>query len=188
MRTNLTFALLLSAFFVFGQNKTYLTESNIKIFKDKQTTNLVFDRRYTKATLIGKDIRLIDSLLIAAIDNYNSKFDTVGNEIAISTNGRNYRFQLIAATNIDGEKIVWVNAFCNTSIFNWKDKPVVVYDGGSCYFNLKINVTKRTYFDLYVNGVAQNCIQQGHLCYGACRPFVPAAFYGATQTPGTTGL
>ncbi|MFI1770261.1 hypothetical protein [Thalassobellus citreus] len=64
----------------------------------------------------------------------------------------NYKRQYIPVINDNGEKEVWVNLFCTTENTNWRNEIVKVYDGGNCYFNLKINLTKNNYFDFFVNG------------------------------------
>ena len=64
-----------------------------------------------------------------------------------------YKRQIIAVTNDKGEKEVWVNCFCNDANY-WKKEIVQVMDGGKCFFNFKINLTTKKYFDLRVNGEA----------------------------------
>ena len=36
----------------------------------------------------------------------------------------------------------------------WKKKTVFVYDGGGCFFNLLINLSKQECEDFWVNGLA----------------------------------
>jgi hypothetical protein len=64
-----------------------------------------------------------------------------------------YKRQYIAVINKNGEKEVWVNCFCQYDE-TWTRNVVVVLDGGNCYFNLKINLSKNKYYDFYVNGMA----------------------------------
>ncbi|GAB3846309.1 hypothetical protein GCM10028822_06180 [Hymenobacter terrigena] len=64
-----------------------------------------------------------------------------------------YRRQLIVVVNTKGEKEVWVNCFCNSGP-NWRKEELVVDDGGNCYFNVKINLTKAVWYDMMVNGEA----------------------------------
>lgn len=65
-----------------------------------------------------------------------------------------YKRQYVAIINSKGEKEVWINCFCNTWDKNWKTNLIFVHDGGNCYFNLKINLTTRKYYELMVNGDA----------------------------------
>ena len=65
-----------------------------------------------------------------------------------------YKRQYIPVINEQGEKEVWINCFCG----NWgeigKTEILEVEDGGNCYFNLKINLTTKTIYDIMVNGDA----------------------------------
>lgn len=64
----------------------------------------------------------------------------------------NYKKQYVPYINIDGEKEVWVNCFCSSKQ-GWKTNIIDARDGGDCYFNLKINLTKKKYYALHVNGI-----------------------------------
>ena len=56
--------------------------------------------------------------------------------------------------NSKGEKEVWVNCFCGQWDKSSRTNPVIVMDGGNCFFNLKINLTTGQYYELIVNGEA----------------------------------
>ncbi len=57
--------------------------------------------------------------------------------------------------NVKGEKEVWVNCFCSVQYMDyWKKQVVFVKDGGNCFFNVKINITKKSFSDFEVNGEA----------------------------------
>jgi len=65
-----------------------------------------------------------------------------------------YKRQLVAVINGKGEKEVWVNCFCNRDWGRYREEVLVADDGGACYFNIKINLTTKTSYDLMVNGEA----------------------------------
>ena len=65
-----------------------------------------------------------------------------------------YFKQFIVVINVKGEKIVWVNCMCEVFGDYWKKRIPIVNDGGSCYFRLKINLTKKVVYDFYTNGLA----------------------------------
>jgi len=81
----------------------------------------------------------------------------------ISELKKHYR-QYLCYLNEKGEKIIYINAFCelfdeydeenNLVPFDWKNKMVDVADGGKCYWNIKINLTTNEYFELKVNGIS----------------------------------
>ncbi len=112
-----------------------------------------------------KDLSKIEIILRKCIKEYNPAHEKQYNEIKLKKpesdiNIKNfiidlarYKRQYIAVINSIGEKEVWINCFCGTSK-NWEKEIIVVYDGGNCYFNLKINLTRNQYYDLEVNGDA----------------------------------
>ena len=66
-----------------------------------------------------------------------------------------YFRQYVAGINGNGDKIVWINFFCGPpKKKNWKNEIIMVADGGSCYFNLKVNLTEKKYYEYSVNGIA----------------------------------
>ncbi len=91
--------------------------------------------------------------------NYDkNKIDAIQNDPLIQDNlisnpGKYYK-QFIAVINSKGEKEVWVNCFCKTDDFDWKIHVVFVLDGGSCFFNVKINLTNGLITVFSINGVA----------------------------------
>jgi len=138
------------------------------------------NENYTQAELEYNDFELSNSILTICVTNYNieqekrfqeicsrypdTKFDK--NHFVIDLT-RYYR-QYICVTNERGEKEVWINFHCAEFFFNsldnidetiellsaWKAGKLVVLDGGNCFFNLKINLTTKKYYDLSVNGEA----------------------------------
>jgi len=99
------------------------------------------------ATLSAAEIRQIEKLTNTAIDAYNSndKWEQIDKQ---------YKIQLVPVINAKGEKEVWVNCLCYTVGINWRKSLANVDDGGSCFFNLKINLSKAQYYELEVNGLA----------------------------------
>lgn len=66
-----------------------------------------------------------------------------------------YRRQYVPVINEKGEKVVWVNLFCNHKYKeDWRTDIVMTSDGGNCFFELKVNLTTKTYSDFTVNGYA----------------------------------
>ncbi|HEY8659810.1 MAG TPA: hypothetical protein VIL78_12290 [Hanamia sp.] len=141
------------------QNKStkgfQLDTSKNAIIPFDQKSNYPFGNSYKPATLTQNDINIIDSLLIACVTNYNNSLENDHKEWSIDLKKNNYRKQLIVVTNKKGEKEVWVNCFCHTwDSDRWKTEIIIVDDGGNCYFNFKLNLANRKFYDLGVNGVA----------------------------------
>ncbi len=99
--------------------------------------------------LSNEEIMKIEVLVHNVVAQYNKEAKK-----ALINHPEKYYKQLIAVTNSNGEKEVWVNCFCSLGNYSyWKKSIVVVLDGGSCFFQLKINLKKNAVYDFGVNGV-----------------------------------
>lgn len=66
---------------------------------------------------------------------------------------RRFKRQYVGYKNAEGEKIIWVNSLCGNEFKKRiKEDIVFVLDGGSCYWNVKINLEKGVLFDPIING------------------------------------
>ncbi|OGX90799.1 hypothetical protein [Hymenobacter coccineus] len=125
-----------------------------------------------KATALSMaEFAIVDSLLAACVKEYNQAqaveledmrkvmhkdyFAVQLHEERYLINLANYKRQLITVTNAKSEKVVWINCFYREgSHASWRHQLIEVDDGGNCYFNIKLNLTRRTWYDVMVNGVA----------------------------------
>ncbi|HVF96025.1 MAG TPA: hypothetical protein VM871_01815 [Flavisolibacter sp.] len=114
--------------------------------------NYPFDSSYKPAALTRDEIQIIDSLLIKCVADYNNSLPERFKHNRINLTEKSYKKQLVAVTNKDGDKEVWVNCFCDTLNKNWRKEILLVQDGGRCYFNFKINLTQNKCYHLIVNG------------------------------------
>jgi hypothetical protein len=123
-----------SGFAVFG----YAAGEHSWIFKKGQAV-----------TLTAIEIAEVKKLLQKAVDEYNSGQNNNDGLIKLDE----YKFQFVAVLSEKGEKEVWINSFC-TDFEDWREQIVQVDDGGKCFFNLHVNLTKKSFDRLSVNGVA----------------------------------
>lgn len=65
-----------------------------------------------------------------------------------------YRRQYMPVVTADGDRVVWVNFFCDDFSVDWRKQIVAVKDGGNCFFQLFININRRKAYDLSMNGYA----------------------------------
>ena len=128
--------------------------SKTAIITFDQKGNYPFNNSYKPARLTKREIQSVDSLLSVCVTNYNNSLGKTDKNLPIHLSGKDYKRQLIAVTNKNGDKEVWVNCFCSTWGRNWQKVVLLIKDGGNCYFNFKINLNKMTYCDLTVNGEA----------------------------------
>jgi hypothetical protein len=54
----------------------------------------------------------------------------------------------------DGRAFIMINAFCESGGSEWESQPVIVMDGGDCFFHVIYDPTTGTFIDLMVNGDA----------------------------------
>jgi hypothetical protein len=112
------------------------------------------------------DLKQIEIILSDCISEYNSnqkkQFDNITSK---SPNQKfqlfdfvikleNYKRQYVPVIHENGEKEIWINCFCDHWDQDWQKKFIEVEDGGNCYFQLKINLTKKIFYDFMVNGNA----------------------------------
>lgn len=114
----------------------------------------IFDKNSPPATLTSQDLEQIDSLLLVCVADYNKTIRQDLQFMKIDLVSRLYKKQLVAVINSLGEKEVWVNCFCEDFSSSWKTELLLVDDGGSCFFNFKINLKSLKYYDFSVNGLA----------------------------------
>ncbi len=120
-----------------------------------QKNDYIFDNSYKPATLTKEDIHNIDSLLIACVTDYNNSLDKNDKRYSIDLKKYDYRKQIIAAKNRKGDKVVWVHCLCTTlGSDKWQTEIMQVEDGGNCFFQFKINLSTKKFYDLQTNGSA----------------------------------
>jgi hypothetical protein len=130
------------------------------------TSNQWIFKKANSTVLSSEEIIEVEKLIQKCIDEHNieqqKQFDTITKEhpeYGLKKNNfvidlTRYKRQYFPVINDKGEKEVWVNCFCNTWNNDWRKNLVFVFDGGNCYFNLKVNLTKEAYYELMVNGDA----------------------------------
>jgi hypothetical protein len=64
-----------------------------------------------------------------------------------------YQRQYIGLERGD-RQIIYGNYFCNNGGVNWREKLVVVDDGGDCFFQVEYDVEGEVFIKLLVNGVS----------------------------------
>lgn len=127
--------------------------------KDNQTVipasakmEFAFGRNYKQYEPSQEDIDLAEKLLKECYTKevsgtYNPFF---GRKL------EQYNRQFVPAEMEGGDKLIWINCFIYADAEvqkRWKTDIIYVADGGNAFFNLKINLTRSTYYDLMVNGM-----------------------------------
>lgn len=132
------------------RNHFQYATSAYRIFKFKKSYYWV-SKNAKPTTLSHPEIKLLDKLLNLAIKEYNKN---ISNNMFSIKPLIVYKRQIVPIINNKGEKEVWINCLCDRRDNTWKNQIIIVMDGGNCYFNLKINLTKKTFSQIAVNGYA----------------------------------
>lgn len=137
---------------------------NVAILPYKENKWVFRDAK--ESDLVSQDYQILEKLLERCIKEYNKEQEKLYNDLMQKhpentldkedylINLKNYKRQYVVVMNDYGEKVVWINCFCGDFDFNWKKTVIIVMDGGNCFFNLRINLTKGEYYLLMVNGQA----------------------------------
>jgi hypothetical protein len=167
MKTTILFSLLIFGSLTFKQQSNHqlddcphFDESKGVIFPiEKLIVNLNF--QWTNTTGNCEDFEIIQKHLEREIDAYNSKLKQIDSlnqspktiKIQYSLiDSKDYAYQYAFGIDSLQEKHVFVNAVCLSKAKHWRDNLILVDDGGSCYFNLNINLTKNKLDRFVVNG------------------------------------
>ena len=155
-------ALILIGTVSYGQNKISKPTSNqllsfdtnkIAILSIDKKNSLFKDAKEMKLT--NKDLKTVDKLLNECIQTHNLKQGTT-KEFNEFIDLKKYKIQYIPFMSSNGQRKVYVNAFCNYywnfDSIGWKKYIVQVDDGGSCFFHLTINLKENKYEEFYTNG------------------------------------
>lgn len=120
------------------------------------------EENVVKADLNKDEIEQVDVLLKKCIDNFNLNQEFEYNrmlEVDSSTskseffiNLATYQKQFVPVINQAKQKEVWVNAFCYMKGSDkWQKELIKEEDGGKCFFNVKINLASKNFYNFSVN-------------------------------------
>lgn len=161
--------------------KTFQTKDNNKIgLKSNRFRGTIFKNTYpkekefiastdnvTRFTPTGENIEKAEAILKKQIKQVNNpRINQFGKHQYIDKNLNKYFRQYIGFVNNQGDSVVHIN-FCwdkftlldrlkayDDMRLNYESDFVLVMDGGSHYWNINVNITKGTLYNLAVNGVA----------------------------------
>lgn len=116
----------------------------------KERDHYHFDNDVKATTLTAGEIKKVTELFKLIVSKHAKHSKFYPQSVA------GYHMQVIAVINTRGEKVVWINCFCGkiSEYPRWKTEPVMVLDGGACFFNLNINLDSGEDSNFMVNGVA----------------------------------
>ncbi len=128
--------------------KGYIVDKDHFVFKSIENHR----ERYTPT---AEDVKRVETIL-SSNEEYLKQHQldkSKGNPI-IYKNLRKYIRQYVGFIDKSGDRILWINLIYRKDLDLDKVSKdlVVVYDGGSYYWSICINVTKGNLYDMKVNG------------------------------------
>ncbi|MCQ6960843.1 hypothetical protein [Mucilaginibacter aquariorum] len=114
---------------------------------DKNRDSYLFNKTSCQYDLSNDDVLRIEKLISKRVTAYNKTANSTIKQ------PEKYYKQFVAIINTKREKEVWVNCCCSVQN-TWKTKIQFVEDGGTCYFQIKINLTKNRINSFMTNGLA----------------------------------
>jgi hypothetical protein len=126
------------------------------IFKDAKLTTLSDNELDEIEKIIEHAVKENNEQQRESLEKHNTEYpDNQWTETGFELKTKGFKRQYVTVINDKGQKEIWINFFCdNWGSENWKSDLMEVNDGGNCYFNLKVNLEKKTYSELYINGDA----------------------------------
>jgi len=177
IKQNILPIFFLLAFYACGQNSNSKNTDNIIVSKENSNDTFHGTQSWKDTSVIAilpidtiyhwlfenakplnlteKDLQTVDNILADCIKTHNAKQDTT-KEFSEYIDLKKYKRQYIAFINSKGEKKVYINCFCTSDwgFDYWKKSLVHVNDGGSCFFQVTINLTTLEYEKFGTNGYA----------------------------------
>ena len=134
--------------------------------KEQNYIAIFDDKTGKKSTLTKSETKIVKINLEKAVSKYNEELKIKlanwnkdakkpkWNYEKEKINLRNYFRQYIISIDKNGDKIVRVFCFCSRNGEFWRNEIMSVNDGGDCYLNAKINITKDSTEYFGTNGSA----------------------------------
>jgi hypothetical protein len=94
------------------------------------------------------DVATLEAALPAFLQTAPQATDRIRQQLA------DYKRQYAGIIDSDGRNLILVNAFCDAGGTDWQSEPVLVLDGGDCYFHVSYDTDTGTFSGLAVNGEA----------------------------------
>jgi hypothetical protein len=143
---------------------TALTDNTPCHIKEKGFEGYIFPKEYAlvisfedtkdRYTPTRQDIINVESIIKEQLATINKPLTNQVNGCPIIYKElKKYKRQYVGYINKEGDSIIWVNFIWGKHISDtWNKDVVIVLDGCSYYWNIKVNLSKKKAFDLQVNG------------------------------------
>lgn len=127
-------------------------DSKYVVIKNERLVKSIHGENALPSDLNNSELDKIEKILEEAV-GYDYTRD-LWKQGLFKVNVADYGRQYIPAINQEGEKIIWINLFCDCFESIPTDSLILVMDGGKCYFRITVNLNTLTYTNLVFNGFA----------------------------------
>ncbi|WP_072834274.1 hypothetical protein [Flavisolibacter ginsengisoli] len=122
---------------------------NYSLFYSSKDVYLAFDEPLKPNVLTKQQLANLLTIIERVSDSLNLRVTSTNTKTGkIDTLRHNY--QIVSAKDNKGQSTVWVNAVCDPKK-DWKKELVFIEDGGSCYYNFRVNLSQKRYYNIAVN-------------------------------------
>ncbi|PQA59091.1 hypothetical protein C5O19_05400 [Siphonobacter curvatus] len=143
-----------------SQKATKLNREKIAILSTSEKTFVPTDQ----------DLLLAERLVKERLEVYNAEMKARNVDFAYTTGDslqyesdtiqfEHYYRQYTLTVNDEGDKVVAMNCLCMLNPFDkeqdsWRKNKVVVRDGGHCFFQISVNISRGIVYGFMINGLA----------------------------------
>ena len=125
------------------------------IFNENHFVLMTIENQKTRYTPNKVDILILEQILKNKLRCENSEQTNQNNECpVINKNLKNYVRQYVGFINTEGEKIIWINFLWKKHFDESRLKKdiIMISDGCSHYWNIKVNIDREDLYELSING------------------------------------
>ncbi len=124
------------------------------IFEKEHLVMVSIKNQQGRFTPTLEEVEVAEKLLKARLPELNKdKISQYGTCPNIEKKLKKYKRQYFGLMNQSGEKVIWINMLMN-HINEASEEIIIVCDGCSYYWNVKVNITTGEVYDLSINGSA----------------------------------
>lgn len=163
MRELTTIAILLISLTICKGQSDFVVLQDQKTVDELISVFKILPESTMTTTLSTTELEIATRLLTKCISDYNNQisetFKKRGEKkryarmYQIKSISR-YKVQFVPYINEKGEKEIWINGFCSDFHADWKKEIVHVFDGGNCYFTVRLNISNSKCIAVGTNGYA----------------------------------
>ncbi|WP_420400942.1 hypothetical protein [Flagellimonas sp.] len=138
-------------------------QSDYVVLNDKEAHENLIDlliylpKSAAPTTISTSEMTRVNSMMKDCIRTYNDGLKKSGENRKHFKkykilNLRHYKIQYVPYVNEKGEKEIWINGFCDSMGTDWKKEVIFVFDGGNCFFEIRLNLTTGECHSIGISG------------------------------------